>query len=111
MAFYLRLAFADAADFFANNDFRVSRGEENAQIDHLVVNRLGLVLIENKSVSDQIKVNRKGEFARNYQGKLKGMKSPMAKSTCRRIVASTRRFQTFEGRASAFSKILLIKPE
>lgn len=77
MAFYLRRAFADSTDFFVYNDLRIERKGEFAQIDHLVLHRFGLVIVESKSVTGTIEVNAKCEFVRVYNGQRRGMQSPV----------------------------------
>ncbi len=78
MAFYLRRAFAEASDIFVFNDIRFVRNGEAAQIDHLVLYRYGFFLIESKSVTGTIEVNKHLEFSRAYGRQRKGMKSPIA---------------------------------
>ena len=78
MAFYLRRAFGEANDIFVFNDIRFVRNGEAAQIDHLVLHRYGFFLVESKSVTGTIEVNKHLEFARAYGRQRKGMKSPIA---------------------------------
>ena len=77
MAFYLRRAFGELPDVYVFNDLRFVRNGEVAQIDHLVLHRFGLVLIESKSVTDTIEVNRQLEFVRTYGRNRTGIKSPI----------------------------------
>ncbi len=81
MAFYLRRAFGEATDTFVFNDLRVVRGEEVAQIDHLVLHSCGLFLIESKSVTGVIEVNKQLEFVRVSSGFRNGMQSPIEQVT------------------------------
>ncbi len=77
LAHYLKRSFGDAKDVFVLNDLRVLRSGEVAQIDHLVIHRSGMVIIESKSVSTEIHVNRQHEFTRTFRGKRHGMASPI----------------------------------
>lgn len=81
MAFYLKRAFgsADDKDVFVFNDLRLAndRGDDFAQIDHLVLYRRGMVLIESKSVTSKVAINTHGEWSRHWDGAWKGMESPI----------------------------------
>ena len=77
MAFYLRRAFAESSDVFVFNDLRFVRNGEVAQIDHLVLHRYGFFLIESKSVTGAIEVNKQLEFTRVHGRQRRGMKSPL----------------------------------
>jgi len=77
MAFYLRRAFAAAEDIRVFHDLRLEHKGEIAQIDHLVLHRWGIVLIESKSVTTTLRVNRQGEWARRVYGRWQGMPSPV----------------------------------
>ncbi|WP_417377377.1 nuclease-related domain-containing protein [Gimesia maris] len=77
MAFYLRRAFSESPDIFVFNDIRFVRNGEAAQIDHLVLHRYGFFLIESKSVTGAIEVNKQLEFVRVFGRQRKGMKSPI----------------------------------
>lgn len=77
MAFYLRRAFGELPDVFVFNDLRYIRNGEVAQIDHLVLHRFGLVLVESKSVTGTIEVNPQLEFVRTFGRNRSGMKSPI----------------------------------
>jgi hypothetical protein len=77
MAFYLRRAFAEAADVYVYNDLRLIRNGEVAQIDHLIFHRYGFIIVESKSVVGTITVNAQGEFTRTFDGITRGMPSPI----------------------------------
>lgn len=77
MAFYLRRYFEDRRDVWVLNDVRISINGDFAQIDHLVVHTRGMVLIESKSVSGNIRVTSEGQWIREYGGKRQGMQSPI----------------------------------
>ena len=77
VAHYLARSFGDTRDVLILNDLRVMHDGEVAQIDHLLLHRSGMVIIESKSVSSELFVNRQSEFTRSYQGKRSGMPSPI----------------------------------
>jgi hypothetical protein len=68
------------------NDLRVVLGEtpdgreDAVQIDHLVMHPWGMVIVESKSVCEEVSINAKGEFKRRYQGAWLGMPSPVAQA-------------------------------
>jgi len=76
MAHYLKRAFGDEPEILVFNDLRLCRNGEVAQIDHLVLHRWGLILIESKSITGRIQVNEHLEFTYRYGRKIKGMPSP-----------------------------------
>ncbi|WP_457606776.1 nuclease-related domain-containing protein [Nitratifractor sp.] len=77
MSFYLSRAFGDSEGFYVINDLRLEDEGEVAQIDSLVIHHYGFVLIESKSVTQKIKVNKYGEWTRIYNNQEKGMPSPI----------------------------------
>ncbi|WP_019585532.1 nuclease-related domain-containing protein [Deinococcus apachensis] len=77
MAHYLKRAFGDDRYKFVLNNLRVEREGEVAQLDHLVVHRHGLIVVESKSVAGQISVNEQGEWTRWWKGQGRGMASPI----------------------------------
>ncbi|MBL9119760.1 MAG: NERD domain-containing protein [Phycisphaerae bacterium] len=83
MAFYLRRAFGDhRPDVFVINDLRLLLDEEVAQIDHLVIHRHGMVLIESKSVSGEIRIDARKQFVRvTRDGRSQGMPSPVLQAS------------------------------
>ncbi|KAA0571155.1 nuclease-related domain-containing protein [Azospirillum sp. Sh1] len=84
MAFYLRRAFASSDDYAVLNNIRITAGGDTAQIDHLVISRWGLVIIESKSVSTRVRVNQRGEWMRLMGGSWQGMPSPILQATRQR---------------------------
>ena len=77
MAYYLRRAFAAVEDVRVFHDLRLEHNGEATQIDHLVLHRWGIVLIESKSVTTTVRVNKQGEWARRVNGRWQGMPSPV----------------------------------
>lgn len=89
MAFYLHRAFADDPDLLVFNDLRLvdpqqpeADGRPGAcQIDHLVLHRWGVFIIESKSVTDEVAVRGDGaggdEWTRRYDRREHGFPSPI----------------------------------
>ena len=77
VAFHLRRAFGDDPEVVIFNDLRLKHGEENAQIDHLVMHPFGFIIIESKSITGEVRVNAAGEWQRSYRGNWSGLKSPL----------------------------------
>lgn len=77
VAFFLRRAFKEHPEVMIFNDFKFSHNGENAQIDHLIVYPYGFILVESKSITGEVKVNKHQEWSRSYLGKWKGIPSPM----------------------------------
>lgn len=60
------------------HDLRLEHGGRVAQIDHLVINRfLQVFVCESKRFSEGVALNENGEFAAFYNGKPRGMPSPL----------------------------------
>ena len=89
MAFYLNRDFRDDEQVFVLNGIRLEDREQPeqdgspgvCQIDHLVVHRWGLFIVESKSVAGEIRVRPDGsggdEWTRVHRGKETGMPSPI----------------------------------
>lgn len=76
MAFYLRRTFGESTDAHVLNDLRLERNGEVAQIDHLVIHKHGMIIIESKSVSGEVHINDHLEYVYVYGRKRVGMPSP-----------------------------------
>ena len=77
MAFYLRRAFAEAPHVRVFNNIRLERGDDAAQIDHLILHRWGMIIVESKSVTSRVEINERSEWTRLWNSKPKGMASPV----------------------------------
>lgn len=77
MAFYLRRRYAEETDVRVFNDLRVERQDEVAQIDHLVLHKHGMIIVESKSVTGEVHINPQLEFVRVFGRKRTGMPSPI----------------------------------
>lgn len=78
MAFYLRREFGKDSNILVINDLRLKDDTgEIAQIDHLVIHPYGLAIIESKSVTSEVRINKQEEWVRLWNGKEIGMASPV----------------------------------
>jgi len=76
MAFYLKREFGKDKNIFVFNNIRIIHEGEVAQIDHLILHPYGFILIESKSITGSVEINKHGEWIRYYNGKPSGMRSP-----------------------------------
>lgn len=80
-AFYLDGHYKDSQNNVLLHDLRLVVDDEVAQIDHLVINRTGyMVLIETKNYSGDLEVNAHGEFTVRYGRERYGIPSPYEQS-------------------------------
>ena len=89
MAFYLHRAFAASESLYVLNDLRLvddAQPEHDGragvcQIDHLVLHRHGVFVVESKSVTDEVSVRDDGtggdEWTRRFRGREQGFASPI----------------------------------
>lgn len=77
MAFYLNRAFGEDPRVFVFHDLRIERNGEAAQMDHLLLHKHGLVIIESKSVAGTVHVNEHLEFKYVRGRREEGMASPI----------------------------------
>ncbi|PZV19470.1 MAG: hypothetical protein DCF20_00165 [Pseudanabaena sp.] len=76
LAFYLNREFKDDPLFLVFNNLRLEKAGDACQIDHLVLHRYGMVIIESKSVTTRVEVNELGEWKRWFNA-WQGMPSPI----------------------------------
>lgn len=80
-AFHLDGHYKDGQNSVLLHDLRFVLDGETAQIDHLVINRTGyMVLIETKNYSGDLDVNAHGEFTVRYGKERYGIPSPYEQS-------------------------------
>lgn len=77
MAFYLRREFATNPAVRVFNNIRLEKNDDAAQIDHLVLYKHGVIIVESKSVTSEVKINAQGEWSRLWGGHHVGMPSPV----------------------------------
>ena len=89
MAHYLHRNFANDPDVLVLHGLRLEDREQPeqdgspgvCQIDHLIVHRYGMFIVESKSVTEEVHIRPDGsggdEWSRIYRGREKGMPSPI----------------------------------
>jgi hypothetical protein len=77
MAHYLNRAFKNDQNVRVFNGIRLEKNQDAAQIDHLILSQYGAIIIESKSVTSEVYINPHGEWSRLFDGKLRGMPSPI----------------------------------
>jgi hypothetical protein len=77
LAFYLNREFKDDPLFLVFNNLRFEKAGDACQIDHLVLHRYGMIIIESKSVTTRVEVNEFGEWKRWFNNAWQGMPSPI----------------------------------
>lgn len=77
-AYEIELYFGTSQKFMTIHDLRIEVGEFSAQIDHLIINRLGEIWVcESKHFSEGVSVNEHGEWLRWWGGRPEGIPSPV----------------------------------
>jgi len=81
-AFHIDSLLRDGKNNAVLHDLRIKVGEDEAQIDHLIINRVwDVILIETKCFGGNVEINAHGEFKVDYgNGKRFGIASPIAQS-------------------------------
>jgi DNA-directed RNA polymerase subunit RPC12/RpoP len=75
MAYYLQREFKDDENVLILNGIRLESDGDSTQIDHLIMHRYGMVIVESKSVYGTVEINDHGEWHR--AGSDIGMPSPI----------------------------------
>jgi hypothetical protein len=80
-AYYLDQYFKDGQNHLVLHDLRFEVEGDVAQIDHLIINRLGhFYLIETKNYAGNVSINASGEFTAEYDEDRFGVPSPIEQS-------------------------------
>ncbi len=77
LAFYLRRAFIEDKDILVFNNLRFENNHDAAQIDHLILHKYGMIIIESKSVTSKVEINEREEWIRWFDNNPTGMPSPI----------------------------------
>lgn len=77
LAFYLRRAFERDDNVRVFNSLRFEDKDDAAQMDHLILHSLGVIIVESKSVTGQVAINEHGEWTRQSGGRRVGIPSPV----------------------------------
>jgi len=116
-AFHIDSALRDGKYHAVLHDLRIKVDEDEAQIDHLIINRfLDVILIETKCFGGNVEINAQGEFTADYgPGKRFGIASPLAQSKRHeRVVAKLLERLEITGRLGtkpAFHHLVMLHPK
>ena len=77
LAHYLSRAFKSSPDILVFNSIRLEKDDDAAQMDHLILHRYGVIIVESKSVSSRVRINEHEEWSRFWNGSWRGMPSPI----------------------------------
>jgi len=77
LAFYFKREFKDDPQFLIFNNLRLEKAGDVCQIDHLVLHKYGMVIVESKSVTTRVAVNELGEWRRQFNNNWQGIPSPI----------------------------------
>ncbi len=77
MSYYLKRAFGNDEYTYVINDLRLELEGDYAQIDHLIIHRFGFIILESKSVTSKVCINKQGEWKRIFNNDESGMPSPI----------------------------------
>lgn len=77
-AYYINELLSESKAWVVIHDLRLELRGRSAQIDHILVNRIGLIwVVETKNWSSKIIINKHGEFEVESNGKKYGVESPI----------------------------------
>ena len=77
MAHYLDRYFGEHQRIHVLHDVRIEHGGDRAQVDHLLVHRFGIAIVESKSISTRVRINAQDEWERFWNGHWRGMPDPL----------------------------------
>ncbi|WP_426169272.1 nuclease-related domain-containing protein [Sandarakinorhabdus sp. DWP1-3-1] len=78
VAYHLKSFFGDSKNWIVLNDLRIEHDGLVAQIDHILIGRmLDIWVCESKSCSGGVKINDRREFTTFFNGRPRGMASPI----------------------------------
>jgi len=79
-AYYIDFYLADNKNLIALHDIRIEHKGRTAQIDHMIINRVGIELLESKSFKGTLTINDDNSLEVNYNGKIKSFPNPLEQS-------------------------------
>ena len=86
----MELYYGHSKNWMIIHDLRIEHGGQAAQIDHLIMNRaLEMWVCESKHFAQGVAINEQGEFTSFYDGKPRGMASPIEQNN-KHIMVLTR---------------------
>lgn len=93
-AYQMAVHYAESKNWMVIHDLRLEHNGMVAQIDHLMLNRfMEIYVCESKRFSEGVSINEHGEFATFYQGKARGIPSPIEQNN-RHIILLNKLFNS-----------------
>lgn len=79
-AYYIDFYLSNSKNLIVLHDVRLEHNGRTAQIDHMLISRLGIELLESKSFKGQLTINEDESLEVNYNGTLTSFPNPMEQS-------------------------------
>jgi len=85
-AYYLDFHLGDSKNHILLHDIRLSHKGRTAQIDHLLINRAGITLLESKSFTGELFIKEDGSLLVNYKTNTQTFPNPIEQNERHRLV-------------------------
>jgi len=79
-AYYIDFYLKDSENIIVLHDIRIEHNGETAQIDHMLIYRFGIELLESKSFTGETTINSDNSISVTYNGKIKSFENPLEQS-------------------------------
>lgn len=79
-AYYIDFYLKDSKNVIVLHDIRIEHNKESAQIDHMIISRLGIELIESKNLSGEVSINNDNSLTIKYNNTVKTVPNPLEQS-------------------------------
>jgi len=79
-AYYIDFYLKDSKHIIVLHDIRLEHNGRTAQIDHMLINRFGIELLESKSFKGKLFINEDGSLDVDYNGNIKSFPNPIEQS-------------------------------
>jgi len=76
-AYYLDFAFKDSSTIILLHDIRIEHKGKVAQIDHILINRIGIEILESKSFTGELTIKKDGSLDVKYGQKIETFPNPI----------------------------------
>jgi Nuclease-related domain/Topoisomerase DNA binding C4 zinc finger len=79
-AYYIDFYLEDSKNVMVLHDIRIEHNGKSAQIDHILITRLGIELLESKSFVGELTINSDNSMGVKYKGKVNSFENPLEQS-------------------------------
>lgn len=79
-AYYIDFYLKDSKHVIVLHDLRIEYNGESAQIDHMLITRFGIELLESKSFTGEVSINEDNSINVKYNNKMKSFPNPIEQS-------------------------------